>query len=201
MSCDVSTSIEKEIPMKRLAWLALAALWMMSPAFAAAQNPVVIFDTSKGKIVIELDEKAAPITVKNFLKYVDDKHYDGVIFHRVIADFMIQTGGFDTDMKEKGTRDPIKNESSNGLENKRGTVAMARTPVPDSASAQFFINVKDNEFLNKAKARDMVGYAVFGRVIDGMDVVDAIRQVPTTTRGGHENVPETPVIVRSARRK
>jgi cyclophilin family peptidyl-prolyl cis-trans isomerase len=187
--------------MKRLAWLTLAALWMMSPAFASAQNPVVIFDTSKGKIVIELDEKAAPITVKNFLKYVDDKHYDGTIFHRVIADFMVQGGGFDGDMREKGTRDPIKNESTNGLENKRGTVAMARTAVPDSASAQFFINVKDNEFLNKAKARDGVGYAVFGRVIDGMDVVDLIRQVPTTTRAGHENVPETPVIVRSARRK
>ncbi|HEX3314794.1 MAG TPA: peptidylprolyl isomerase, partial [Gemmataceae bacterium] len=139
--------------------------------------------------------------VKNFLKYVDDKHYDGTIFHRVIPGFMIQTGGLTENMREKQGRDPIKNESKNGLQNRRGTLAMARTSDPDSATSQFFINVKDNDGLNRATAQDGVGYAVFGRVTEGMDVVDAIVGVPTTSRGGHENVPQTPIFIRSARRK
>jgi peptidyl-prolyl cis-trans isomerase A (cyclophilin A) len=187
--------------MKRFVSLLVVAAAWMTGATAQAQNPVVILDTSKGKIVVELDEKAAPISVKNFLKYVEDKHYDGTIFHRVIPGFMVQTGGMTDDMREKPTRDPIKNESTNGLQNRRGTLAMARTGIPDSATSQFFVNVKDNAFLDKAQAQDAVGYAVFGRVIEGMDVVDAIVGVPTTTRGGHENVPETAVYIRSARRK
>ena len=161
--------------------------------------PVVEMDTSMGKIKIELDAKKAPITVKNFLAYVEAKHYDGVIFHRVMPNFMIQGGGFVPGMKEKKTRDPIKNESTNGLLNKRGTIAMARTPEPDSASAQFFINVKDNEGLDKANADDGVGYAVFGRVIDGIDVVDKIRVVETGNTGGHRNVPVKDVVIRSVR--
>jgi cyclophilin family peptidyl-prolyl cis-trans isomerase len=164
------------------------------------KNPVVEMDTSHGKIKIELFADKAPITVKNFLAYVDDKFYDGTIFHRVISNFMIQGGGFVPGMKEKKSRDPIKNESNNGLSNVRGTLAMARTSEPDSASAQFFINVKDNDFLDKAKARDKVGYAVFGKVIAGLDIVDKIKQVETTERGGHENVPQQDVVIRSVRR-
>ena len=146
------------------------------------KNVVVIIDTSKGKIKAELFADKAPITVKNFLQYVDDKHYDGTIFHRVISTFMIQGGGMLPGLKEKETRRPIKNESGNGLHNKRGTLAMARTSVADSATSQFFINVKDNDFLDRAKAQDGVGYAVFGKVIEGMDVVDAIKDVRTGTR-------------------
>src|SRR5262249_12947279 len=155
-------------------------------AAAEAKNPVVEIKTSMGTIKVELFEKDAPVTVKNFLRYVDDKHYDGTIFHRVIADFMIQGGGFSKGLnkanikdKEKKTRDPIKNESNNGQSNKPGTIAMARTGRPDSATAQFFINTKDNDFLDRAKARDKVGYCVFGKVIEGMDVVDKIRRVKT----------------------
>ncbi|MBM4071887.1 MAG: peptidyl-prolyl cis-trans isomerase [Planctomycetes bacterium] len=189
--------------MTRIASAALLLGAMAIPAgqFVLAQDklPVVEMDTSMGKIKIELDIKKAPITVKNFLAYVDDQHYDGVIFHRVIPNFMIQGGGFVPGMKEKKTRDPIKNESGNGLRNKRGTIAMARTNQPDSASAQFFINVKDNSFLDKENARDKVGYAVFGRVIDGMDVVDKIRAVETGERGGHEDVPVKDVVIRSVK--
>lgn len=189
--------------MTRIASAALLLGVMAVPAGQAvlAQDklPVVEVDTSMGKIKIELDIKKAPITVKNFLAYVEDKHYDGVIFHRVIPNFMIQGGGFLPGMKEKKTRDSIKNESSNGLSNKRGTIAMARTSEPDSASAQFFINVKDNGFLDKENARDKVGYAVFGRVIDGMDVVDKIRAVETADRGGHGDVPVKDVVIRSVK--
>jgi cyclophilin family peptidyl-prolyl cis-trans isomerase len=163
-------------------------------------NPQVLLETSKGPIKIELYDKLAPVTVKNFLGYVDEKFYDGTIFHRVIPDFMIQGGGFEPGMKEKKTHAPIINESFNGLSNRRGTLAMARTSDPNSASAQFFINVKDNPFLDKAKARDGFGYAVFGKVVDGMDVVDKIRNVPTATRDGHENVPKEDVLIQSARR-
>jgi peptidyl-prolyl cis-trans isomerase B (cyclophilin B) len=180
-------------------------------------NPVVVMETSEGTVKIELFINEAPRTVKNFLTYVEDKHYDGTIFHRVIPDFMIQGGGFTPEMKEKPARDPIKNESGNGLTNDRGTLAMARTNDPHSASAQFFINVKDNGFLNKAEAQDGWGYAVFGKVTDGMDVVDKIRNVKTETtkekvpvkKGGkttfvevpgHENVPVEPVIIKSIRR-
>jgi cyclophilin family peptidyl-prolyl cis-trans isomerase len=157
-------------------------------------------ETSAGTIKIELFEKKAPITVANFLKYVDDKFYDGTIFHRVIPNFMIQGGGFVPGMKEKQTREAIKNESDNGLKNERGTLAMARTPRPDSATAQFFINLKYNDFLDRAKARDKVGYAVFGKVIEGMDVVDKIAKVETADRSGHENVPTQDVIIKSVRR-
>ncbi len=189
--------------MKRFAYLAVLAGWMLAANGAFAQNPIIVIDTSKGKIECELFADKAPETVKNILKYVEDKHYDGVIFHRVISDFMIQTGGLDADMKEKRTREQIKNESGNGLKNDRGALAMARTGDPHSASSQFFINVKDNDFLNKEKARDGWGYCVFGKVVDApsMEVVDAIRRVPTTTRGRHENVPQDAVTIRSIRKK
>jgi cyclophilin family peptidyl-prolyl cis-trans isomerase len=178
----------------------LFALLTGSPAAAGDKNPVVLMQTSMGDIKIELFEKKAPITVKNFLKYVDDKFYDGVVFHRVIPDFMIQGGGFTSGMKEKTTRAPIKNEAGNGISNERGTLAMARTNDPDSASAQFFINLKNNTFLDRAKARDKVGYAVFGKVISGMDVVDKIAGVETGNRGGHQNVPLQDVVIKSVRR-
>jgi peptidyl-prolyl cis-trans isomerase B (cyclophilin B) len=169
--------------------------------------PVVIMETNYGTIKIQLNEQKAPITVKNFLQYVDDKFYDGVIFHRVIGkpnsrkDFMIQGGGFLPGMKEKKTRATIKNEADNGLKNDRGTIAMARTPDPHSASAQFFINLADNAFLNHtAKDEDGWGYCVFGKVIEGMDVVDKIKAVKVGNRGGHEAVPEEDVIIKSVRR-
>jgi peptidyl-prolyl cis-trans isomerase B (cyclophilin B) len=188
--------------MTRFASLSVLAGWLLASS-AFAQNPVIVIDTNKGKIECELFADKAPETVKNILKYVEDKHYDGVIFHRVIPNFMIQGGGMDADMREKPTRPSIKNESGNGLSNVRGTLAMARTPNPHSASAQFFINVKDNEFLDKAKAQDDWGYCVFGKVADApsMEVVEVIRRVPTTTRGGHENVPQDPVVIRSVRKK
>ncbi|AMV24891.1 Peptidyl-prolyl cis-trans isomerase cyp18 [Gemmata sp. SH-PL17] len=166
---------------------------------ARAANPVVVVETSAGSFKIELFEDKAPVTVKNFLQYVEDKHYDGTIFHRVINDFMIQGGGFEAGMKEKKTRDPIKNESNNGLSNLKGTIAMARTREPNSASAQWYINVKDNTFLDKAKAQDGVGYCVFGRVIEGQDVIDKIKTVETDTVKGHENVPSKDIVIKSAK--
>jgi peptidyl-prolyl cis-trans isomerase B (cyclophilin B) len=175
-------------------FITLTALALLA-SVATAANPVVEIKTSKGTIQVELFEKDAPLTVKNFLQYVDDKHYDGTIFHRVISDFMIQGGGMTKEMKEKDTRKAIKNESTNGLENKRGTLAMARTPVADSATAQFFINVVDNDFLDRKNARDKVGYCVFGKVISGMDVVDKIKEVKT--RG---SVPVETIEIISARR-
>jgi cyclophilin family peptidyl-prolyl cis-trans isomerase len=163
--------------------------------------PQVVLETSAGTIKVELFQRDAPITVENFLKYVDAKFYDGTIFHRVMPDFMIQGGGFLPGMVEKPTRGEIKNESYNGLENKRGTLAMARTSRPDSATAQFFINHKDNPGLDRANPRgDGVGYAVFGRVIEGMDVVDKIAEVETADRGGHEKVPVKDVVIKSVRR-
>jgi len=164
------------------------------------KKPVVVIDTSAGKIKVELDADKAPKTVENFLGYVDDKFYDGTIFHRVIPKFMIQGGGFEPGMKEKTTKDPIKNESSNGLSNKRGTIAMARTNKPDSATAQFYINVVDNDGLDRANADDGVGYCVFGKVIEGMDVVDKIKEVETETKGSSENVPVKDVVIKSIRR-
>jgi cyclophilin family peptidyl-prolyl cis-trans isomerase len=164
-------------------------------------NPVVLVETTKGPIKIELFEKLAPITVKNFLHYVDEKYYDGTIFHRVIPDFMIQGGGFLPGMKkEKQTAAPIKNESYNYVPNQRGTLAMARTGDPNSATAQFFVNVKDNGFLNRKEAQDRVGYAVFGKVVEGMDVVDRIKRVETSSVGPHENVPISDVVIESVRR-
>jgi len=169
-----------------------------SPAPApAATGPVVVLDTSMGKIRIALDEQKAPISVKNFLSYVRTGFYNGTIFHRVIPDFMIQGGGFTPDMKEKKTNPPIVNEARNGLRNTRGTVAMARTNDPNSATAQFFINVKTNANLDYGIAPGM-GYAVFGTVVEGMDVVDRIRAVPTTRVGEFEDVPVTPVVIQSA---
>ena len=148
---------------------------------------------------MQLDSEKAPISVKNFLAYVKAKHYDGTIFHRVIPQFMIQGGGMTADMQEKGgTSAPIKNEGSNGLTNDEGTLAMARTPDPDSATDQFFINVKDNGFLNYKDAQNP-GYAVFGKVISGMDVVHKIEGVPTTSKPPHENVPVDPVTIKSIR--
>jgi peptidyl-prolyl cis-trans isomerase B (cyclophilin B) len=187
--------------MKRCALLAVAVgLAVVAPCSGQEGNPVVEADTTLGKIHLELFADKAPATVKNFLRYVDDKFYDDTIFHRVIENFMIQGGGLDADLKEKATRPPIANEAGNGLSNVRGTVAMARTVKPDSATAQFYINVQDNVFLDRAKTPDRVGYAVFGRVIAGMEVVDRIRKVKTARRGGHGDVPVEPVVIRSLRR-
>ncbi len=167
----------------------------------ADKNPMVVLETSMGNIKIELFADKAPETVKNFLSYVDDKHYDGTVFHRVMDGFMIQGGGMEPGLKEKKTKAPIKNESSNGLQNQLGTIAMARTADPDSASAQFFINVKDNAPLNRRGNRpEEAGYCVFGKVIEGMDTVDKIKGVATGNRGGHMNVPLQDVVVKSARR-
>ncbi|WP_049727007.1 peptidylprolyl isomerase [Wenzhouxiangella marina] len=161
------------------------------------EYPQVILHTNHGAITIELFEDAAPKSVENFLQYARDGHYDGTLFHRVISNFMIQGGGFDTDFNQKATREPIDNEADNGLSNDRGTLAMARTNDPHSATSQFFINVTDNAFLNhRSKHSGQTwGYAVFGRVVDGMDVVDAIRQVATGSRGMHQNVPVEDVII------
>ena len=167
------------------------------PGPVAAQAPQVKLVTSLGDIVLELDPAKAPKTVANFLQYVQDKHYDGTVFHRVIDGFMVQGGGFTADMVQKPTRAPIALEAANGLKNDSYTVAMARTGVPDSATAQFFINVKDNAMLN-APQPDGHGYAVFGKVVQGKDVVDKIRAVPTGRKGGMQDVPTTPVTITSA---
>lgn len=152
--------------------------------------------TTHGPIVLELDDKKAPKTVENFVAYVTAGHYDGTIFHRVIEDFVIQGGGFDIHMKERLTRPPIRNEANNRLSNLLGTIAMARTPEPHSASAQFFINTNDNAFLDFCRETDDGwGYCVFGRVIAGLEVVELIEEVPTTTRDGHEDVPEENIVI------
>ena len=158
----------------------------------------VKLETSMGDIVIELNEKAAPITVKNFLRYVEERFFDGTIFHRVIPNFMIQGGGFTAEMKQKTPHPPIANEASNGLKNARGTIAMARTNNPNSATAQFFINLKDNNFLNYTGPSNP-GYAVFGKVVKGMDVVDAIAAVKTARKGGYSDVPVEAVVIKSAK--
>jgi cyclophilin family peptidyl-prolyl cis-trans isomerase len=159
------------------------------------------FETSLGNFTVELFEKEAPVSVKNFLQYVDEQHYDGTIFHRVIPGFMIQGGGMETGMAEKGSRDPIKNEAKNGLKNDRGTLAMARTNVVDSATAQFFINLKNNDFLNHQPGpASAYGYAVFGKVTEGLDVVDQIAKVKTTSRRGHQDVPVDDVVIKSITR-
>jgi cyclophilin family peptidyl-prolyl cis-trans isomerase len=155
---------------------------------------VVVIETSLGTVKIELDDAKAPITCANFLSYVDDKFYDGTIFHRGIADFMIQGGGFTPGMSQKKTKAPIKNESPNGLSNTRGAIAMARLPDPDSATAQFYINVVDN-----ARSLDQPRYCVFGKVTDGMDVVDKIRAVATGRKAGHADVPVQDVVITSIR--
>lgn len=167
----------------------------------AVENPQVILETSSGKIILELYPDRAPETVKNFIAYIDSEFYDDTVFHRVIPNFMIQGGGLTADMKPKLTQVPIKNEADNGLKNDRGTIAMARTADPGSATAQFFINSVNNEFLNhKSKDSQGWGYAVFGRVIEGMDVVDAIAGVETGTRGAYRDVPIEPVVISRAQR-
>ena len=176
----------------RLFTAAVAAAALCASGTALAQK--VRLATSAGDIVIELDAAKAPKSVANFLEYVKAGHYNGTIFHRVIENFMIQGGGMTTDMKEKETRPPIPLESRNGLTNQRGTIAMARTSDPNSATAQFFINVKDNDFLNQTQAKDGNGYAVFGKVIKGMDVVDKIRATPT----GAGDVPLQQVVIKKA---
>lgn len=159
---------------------------------------MITLNTTYGPIKLELDAEKAPATVANFLMYAREGLYDGTIFHRVIDNFMIQGGGFDADMQQKETKEPIENEADNGLKNDFGTVAMARTMDPHSATAQFFINVKDNDFLNHSgKTMQGWGYAVFGKVVEGEDVLDKIRAVPTTSRGGHQDVPAETVIIES----
>ncbi len=158
---------------------------------------MITLKTNKGDIVIELDEQKAPITCANFKQYVEDGFYDGLIFHRVIPGFMIQGGGFMPDMMQKATREPIENEAKNGLSNVKYSIAMARTMDPHSASAQFFINTKDNAFLDYP-GQDGWGYAVFGKVVEGTDVVDAIEKVPTGNKAGHSDVPVEPVIIEKA---
>lgn len=188
--------------MKKLLLILGLLLWSMtacspqSNGDKMATNPKVKIETTLGDIVLELDAEKAPETTKNFLEYVKAGHYDGTIFHRVIPNFMIQGGGMNPDMSEKSTRAPIKNEADNGLKNDRGTVAMARTNDPHSATSQFFINVKNNDFLN-FKSKDMQGwgYAVFGKVIEGMDTVDKIEAVKTGNKGYHQDVPEEPVVM------
>jgi cyclophilin family peptidyl-prolyl cis-trans isomerase len=163
-------------------------------------NPVVTMSTNMGDIRIELDADKAPVTTKNFLDYVNEGHYDGLIFHRVIPGFMIQGGGFDSGMGQKKTKSPIKNEAANGLKNVTGSIAMARTNVVDSATSQFFINVKDNDFLNhKNTSPDGYGYAVFGQVIEGMDVVRSIEKVKTGNRGMHQDVPAQAIVIQSVK--
>jgi cyclophilin family peptidyl-prolyl cis-trans isomerase len=159
-------------------------------------NQQVKLETSLGDIIIEVDAEKAPVSAKNFLDYVNSSHFNGTIFHRVIPGFMAQGGGFDKDFKQKATNAAIKNEADNGLKNTRGTLAMARTSDPDSASSQFFINLKDNAFLDfKSKTPQGWGYAVFGRVIDGMDVVDKMAEQPTGSNGQHQDVPKTPIVI------
>jgi len=164
------------------------------------QNPQVVLETSMGNITIELFKEKAPITVRNFLGYVKDGFYDGLIFHRVIKDFMVQGGGMTESLEQKKPKFAIKNEATNGLSNTRGTLAMARTSVVDSATSQFFINTVDNLFLNhKGKQPDSFGYCVFGQVVEGMDVVDKIREVKTGNKAGHSDVPLEPVFIKSAK--
>lgn len=192
--------------MNYLHGLLLAITVGMLPASALAKEDpsntkgtamvTVNMETSAGTIKLELDGNKAPQTVENFLAYARDGHYDGTVFHRVIAGFMIQGGGFDTEMQQKPTKAPVKNEADNGLKNDNGTIAMARTSDPHSATAQFFINVKDNDFLNfSSPSPQGWGYTVFGKVVDGMDVVRKIEQVSTGNRAGHGDVPTENVVI------
>jgi peptidyl-prolyl cis-trans isomerase A (cyclophilin A) len=177
---------------------ALALLIASTLAAPTAWAQKVRLSTSLGDITLQLDAAKAPKTVENFVQYVKDGHYSGTVFHRVIGNFMIQGGGMNAEMSEKPTRAPIPLESRNGLNNERGTIAMARTMNPNSATAQFFINVQNNDFLNAAQSQDGNGYAVFGKVVEGMDVVDKIKSVRTGNKGPHQNVPEQPVVIKSA---
>jgi peptidyl-prolyl cis-trans isomerase B (cyclophilin B) len=188
--------------MKRMLFFVAAVFLLPVTAWQvkAAGNPVVLVSTSMGDFKVELDQEKAPKTAANFLTYVKEKHYDGTVFHRVIPGFMIQGGGMDKDMNERNTHDPVENEAHNGLKNVHGSIAMARTSAPNSATAQFFINVKDNTFLDhRDKTPAGYGYAVFGKVIEGMDVVKKIEGVKTTTKPPHQNVPNEPVVIKSIR--
>jgi peptidyl-prolyl cis-trans isomerase B (cyclophilin B) len=179
--------------------LGLAVFGVVQPGSSDLSPTRVCLETSHGNIILELDSTAAPKTVDNFIGYVKDGFYDHTIFHRVIENFMIQGGGYTEGMDRKSTRDSIMNEADNGIKNRRGTIAMARTMDPHSASAQFFINSKDNDFLDHTgKTPEGWGYCVFGRVVEGMDVVDAIEKVPTTHRAGHQDVPSSPVTIKQA---
>jgi peptidyl-prolyl cis-trans isomerase A (cyclophilin A) len=182
---------------QRAAAIAMTSALLLGASVAAHAQKVKLA-TSAGDIVIELDKAKAPKTVENFVQYVKDGHYNGTVFHRVIPNFMIQGGGMTADMTEKTTRASIPLESKNGLNNVRGSIAMARTNDPNSATSQFFINVQDNPRLDAANARDGNGYAVFGKVIAGMDVVDKIRAVPTSSKGMHDDVPMAPVTINKA---
>jgi len=174
------------------------AILLVTTVAAAQSNPVVVIETSLGNITVELYQDEAPISVENFLTYVRDDFYTGTIFHRVIKGFMVQGGGMTEDMVRKATNPPIKNEATNGLRNERGTLAMARTAAVDSATAQFFINVANNRALNhESETQAEYGYAVFGKVIDGMDHLGEIENTPTTTAGPYRDVPSTPVIIKS----
>lgn len=184
--------------MKRFLAVALFFLAMTVPAVAADR---VVMETSMGNIVLELNSEKAPVSVENFLGYVDSNFFDGTIFHRVIDDFMIQGGGFDQQVSRKQTKAAIINEADNGLKNDKGTIAMARTQVVDSATSQFFINLKNNDFLNhRGKSPRTYGYAVFGKVVEGMDVVEKIGKVRTVRKGMHQNLPQPQVIIKSVRR-
>jgi peptidyl-prolyl cis-trans isomerase A (cyclophilin A) len=183
-----------------LATATACLLGLSSETRAADEKPVVVMETSAGTVTIELDPKNAPITVENFLKYVDEGYYDNLVFHRVIPGFMVQGGGMDDKLNEKGKqRGGIRNESSNGQSNKRGTLAMARTSNPNSATSQFFINLIDNDFLDGRPGRP--GYAVFGKVIGGMENVDTIAKAQTANVGGNEGVPVKPIYIKSIKRK
>jgi len=192
--------------MKQLVGLVMAITVAVAPATGLTQDNstskqgadmvTVTMETNKGVITLELDREKAPDSVENFVTYAKSGHYDGTIFHRVIPGFMVQGGGFDSSMQQKDTNPPIKNEAANGLKNDKGTVAMARTNVPDSATSQFFINVKDNDFLNHTSPTPQGwGYAVFGKVTDGMDVVESIENVATANKGGQQDVPVSEVII------
>jgi peptidyl-prolyl cis-trans isomerase A (cyclophilin A) len=190
----------RRLPALALPLLGACLIAMTAPDGAsAAPNPQVLIKTTAGEIVVELYPEKAPATVANFLQYVDDKHYDGTVFHRVIGNFMIQGGGFTKDMRQKPTRPPIALESRTGLKNDTGWLAMARTSVPDSATSQFFINVVDNSNLNYPQP-DGNGYAVFGKVVQGMDTVTKIRNVKTSSSGMHRDVPVEPVVIESVTR-
>jgi len=193
--------------------ISLLLIALICPTASAVQVPTstngkkmtentiqVKLETTLGDITLQLDKDKAPVSVGNFLVYVKEGHYNNTIFHRVISGFMAQGGGFDTEFQQKPTHDPIKNEANNGLKNDRGTIAMARTSVPDSATAQFFINYKNNDFLNfKSETQQGWGYAVFGKVVDGMDIVDAMAKIPTGSGGPMpSDVPQTPIVINKA---
>jgi cyclophilin family peptidyl-prolyl cis-trans isomerase len=197
--CTIKPTIEENAVKKIAGLSSILVFGLTIPAEAGTKAPRVRLETSRGNIVLELDRAKAPKTVENFLALVESGFYDGTIFHRVIKGFMIQGGGLTEDMRQKPTGSPVPNEADNGLKNLRGTIAMARTQDPHSAMSQFFINTVDNAFLDfKGKTLDGWGYCVFGRVVEGMEVVDAIEGFPTTSRGMYRDVPVAPIVIRKA---